>query len=50
MMSLSETYFDKSSGTIREQRRAELAAFALIFVLADSLVRIVRLRDKEVGA
>jgi hypothetical protein len=36
----AKTYFDECGGTVGEQHRAELAAFSLIFDLADKLLRL----------
>ena len=39
MMRSPKTYFDECGGTVGEQRRAQLAAFALILALANSLFK-----------
>ena len=44
-----ETYFDECGGTVGQQCRAELAAFALVLVLADSLLSVVRWRIDVIG-
>ena len=40
----ANTYFDECGSTVGEQDRADLAAFPLIFDLADKLLRFLKFR------